>query len=191
MACSNKSILTFGFTLVELVVTFAIIIVITIGVIIQFRQQSPNQTLENATDTYRSLFVEMRTNALTSKLCCGIGTLPNGYGVAVVLDGAPDNTIVTFADWDADNIYTSSSADSVLSTTILQDDISLTGCDDGTTKVTNSLGGTCTVLLRTGGFNGFYYNGGQITATLTLEFTEPDTGNTSQLTMYPVTYLIE
>lgn len=189
MTCCYKSILKPGFTLVELVVTFAIIIVITIGVIIQFRQQSPNQTLENATDTYRSLFVEMRTSALTSKLCCGISTLPNGYGVAVVLDGVPDNTVITFADWDADNIY--SSSDSILATTILQDDVSVTGCDDGTTKVTSGSGDTCTVLLRTGGFNGFYYNGGQITATLMLEFTEPDSGITSQLAIYPMTYLIE
>lgn len=190
MACCYKSIRKPGFTLVELVVTFAIIIVITIGVIIQFRQQSPNQTLENATDTYRSLFVEMRTNALTSKLCCGISTLPSGYGVTVVLDGAPDNTIIAFADWDADDTY-NSSFDTVLSTTILQDDVSLTSCDDGTTKVTTGTGGTCTVVMRTGGFNGFYYNGTQITATLTLEFTEPDAGTTSQLAIYPMTYLIE
>ncbi|MBI4407587.1 MAG: prepilin-type N-terminal cleavage/methylation domain-containing protein [Candidatus Kerfeldbacteria bacterium] len=190
MTYSNKHSQPTGFTLIELVVTFSIIVVIAIGVILQVRQQSPTQSLENATDTYRSLFVEMRTNALTSKLCCGISTLPSGYGVTVVLDGLPDNTVITFADWDADDIYTSS-VDSVLATTILQDDVSVTGCDDGTNKVTTSPGGTCTVVMRTGGFKGFYYNGGQISATVTLEFTEPDSGTTSQLSIYSATYLIE
>ena len=174
-----------GFTLVELLATMAILLVITVGVIIQFRSLSPTQTLENAADVLRAGFIEMRTAVVTSQTCCG-GTLPAGYGLSMTLDGSPDNTIYYFADMDDDKLYTSS--DTLLRTIVLTD-VDVTKCETSAGDVVTA--GTCTLQIQPGGFNGIYYNAARLDAgTVTVTLTHAN-GDSTTLTVYGQDYVIE
>lgn len=176
-----------GFTLVELIASFAIIVIIALGVFIQFRQLSPNQSLENAADVARSILLEARTQAMTGKTCCSTATTPVGYGVYIVLDGLPDNSVIMFAEMDGDYQYTA--ADTVLTTTLLDDDISLTSCADDSTTTTS---GSCTIIFQSYGLSGLYYNGSLTTDKgITYTFTEPAASATRSIVLYPATYVIE
>lgn len=175
-----------GFTLVELIASFSIIVIIALGVLIQFRTLSSTQTLENGVDVVRSVFLQARTSAITGQTCCSSVTTPAGYGVYIQLDGVPDNTLVWFADSDNDQTYTSS--DTVLSETILTDDVHLTSCDDGTTTTTTD---SCTLVFVTPGFSGLYYNGTTATTELTWTFYEESSGSTQSVVIYPLTYVVE
>ena len=174
-----------GFTLVELIATFSIIVIIALGVFIQFRSLSSTQTLENGLDIARSIIQQARTNAITAQTCCGLTTPPNGYGVSITIDGAPDNEIIWFADIDNDQLY--SSSDTVLSSTTI-DDVNLTSCDDGTTTTTS---GDCTVIFQPPGFSGLYYNKVLASDTVSLTFTEASSSTTQSIVIYPTSYVIE
>ena len=189
MTSSNyptKSGLAAGFTLVELMVTLAILMVITVGVIIQFQTLSPNQTLENASDIFRSTFVDMRTGVVAHQKCCG-DIIPDGYGLIITLDGKPDNTILLFADLDGDHVYTSSS-DQLISTTVLPDNVDITECSTPTSSVT---AGICTVVLTTGSASSLYYTGSAASETITFTLTEARTSSTETLNIYPTGFVIE
>ncbi len=174
-----------GFTLVELVVTFAILVVISVGVIIQFQTLSPTQSLENASDIFRSTFVDTRTNAVANQKCCSDVT-PSGYGLTMTLDGSPDYTVIAFADLDGDHLYTA--ADTILNTVILPDTVDITECSTPTTSVTT---GSCTIVLETGSNGGIYYNGVTASETMTFELTERNAGSTTSLNVYPQGFVIE
>ena len=176
-----------GFTLVELIATFAIIVVIALGVFIQFRQLSPTQSLENAADVTRSVLLDARTRAMAGLTCCATSTTPVGYGMYLELNGAPDNTLVLFAETDGDYLYTA--ADTTLSTTILDDAISVLSCEDETTVTTS---GSCTVVFQSDGLSGLYYNGTLATGKgIIYTFIEPDSTSMRLITLYPATYVIE
>lgn len=177
----------FGFTLVELIASFSIIVIIALGVFIQFRQLSSSQSLENAADIARSVLIDARTQAITGLACCSTDETPLGYGVFVALDGLPDNSLILFAEIDGDYTYTA--ADTVISTTLLDDEVSLTSCADGSTTTTS---GSCTVVFLSYGFSGLYYNSALASGNgITYTFTEPDSTNTSSIILYPSTYVIE
>lgn len=174
-----------GFTLVELVVTFAILIVISLGVIVQFQNLSPTQTIENASDVFRTTFVDMRTEVVANQMCCG-GITPSGYGLLITLDGSPDNTIIRFADTDGDHLYTL--ADTIVNTVVLPDRVDITECSTPTTSVTS---GSCTLVLETSTDGSIYYNGTQASETMTFEVTENRTGTSAVLNVYPQGFVIE
>lgn len=167
-----------GFTLLEIMVSFALIALLAVGVIIQFRRLSPAQTLENAVDVTRSLLLQARTTAITGS--------PYGYGVFVDLDSAPQNTLILFAETEGDYVYTTE--DTILSTTVLDNDVSLTACTDGSTITTT---GSCTVIFRAPGFAGVHYNGTDTATTLTWTLTEPVNATSANLLIYPATYVVE
>ncbi len=174
-----------GFSIVELLVTCAILVMIATGVVMQLRNLSPNQSLENASDVLRSTIVDLRTAGMTAQQCCGNIT-PDGYGISIPVGGAQNNTIYFFADLDNDQLY--STGDQLLSTTILQDHITITNCH--TPTVTTSTG-TCTLLLATTSSGTIHYNGSEATETMTFALADVDGTVSAQLNIYPSGFVIE
>lgn len=174
-----------GFTIVELIVSCAILVMIAVGVVLQFRNLSPTQALENGMDVLRSTLVDLRTAGMTAQQCCG-GTTPAGYGISIAVGGTENNTILYFADIDGDYLYTAS--DTLLRTTILQDNITINNCSTAT--VTTSTG-NCTIVLSTAHDGTIYYNGAVASENITFALADVDATTSGQLNVYPMGFVIE
>lgn len=153
-----------GFSLVEIVVSVAILALLTILVfIIQVRSLWPEQALVTGADSTRSMLVLARSYALNGKLCCG-NQLPNGYGLVIALDGQPDNTISLYADLDSTNTYTPS--DAIVSDVVLANPVDVVSCQDTATTV--SATGTCDLLFSATGGRNIYFGGNALSGTFSI-----------------------
>lgn len=162
MASSGRAT---GFTLVEVAVSAAIIIVLVTIIIIQVRTLSPQQAINAGAETARSVFVLARSNAFNGRLCCS-DQLPAGYGVVATLDGHPDNVLSLYADLDDDHVY--SSTDEIITRITLPTNVDVTRCYDTTVSVT---AGTCDLSFATTGNTVSYFDGSTPRGTWYLQLT--------------------
>lgn len=143
-----------GFTVIEVVVVALVISIVALIGITQIRSLSPTQSLENGIDDVRSALVLARSYTQTGHVCCS-DQLPNGYGIAFTIDGAPDREASLYADLDSSNSYAAGGSDIVLNTVTLPDGVHFTQCQDSTTTVTS---GTCDILFQGSGIANLYSN---------------------------------
>ncbi|MFA6474910.1 MAG: prepilin-type N-terminal cleavage/methylation domain-containing protein [Patescibacteria group bacterium] len=161
-----------GFTIVELVVTLAILIVITLGVVMQVRRLSPSQALENGSDVVRAELILARTKAFTGQSCCG-GIMPTAYGISITLGSS---TVQQIADT------------TTLSTTILQDNVIVLSCEQNGDVSTT---GDCIIKFNTSSDHSVLYNGGLDPNTIILTVREPKSMTVSTIKVYPAVAVIE
>ena len=124
-----------GFTLVEVIVSMAVLAMLAVAIVIQVRNVSPDQQLENASDVLRSVVENMRTKAATGYSCCG-GRVPFSYGVGFTLNQVSPS-IALYANFNSTAAF--DAGDAVVTTTRLSGNIKLVSCASASTTVTTGV----------------------------------------------------
>ena len=157
-SCGSKYAVA-GFSLVEIIITVAIIGMLAAAAGLNYLNQDPDGIAQRTVSQMRSTVNLARSYAVTGRECCG-GTVPNGYGVYLELDGTPDREYTLYADTDGDFQYTAS-GDEVIQTGVLTTDVSFSQCELGASIITAP--GSCDVLFTRVDFERLvYYNGVQL-----------------------------
>lgn len=172
-----------GFTLVEIIVTMAIMVMLATATYLSIHSLSADQSITNAQNVVRAVLVLARNNANTGHKCCSTDKVPFGYGVYWTIGGTEFSM---YADLDDSQSY--NSGDEIISTSNVESNVDFFSCNDGTTTTTV---GTCDVLFTTGNSSSIYLNGTVLSANATIMVDYSPTGQTGQITVYNGTAVIE
>ncbi|MBI2415651.1 MAG: prepilin-type N-terminal cleavage/methylation domain-containing protein [Candidatus Kerfeldbacteria bacterium] len=187
-----------GFTIVEVLVTAAIIAILATITSLQTGRRDPGGYVHESKELLRSTTELARTYAMTGHLCCNNSYPPDGYGVFWTMDGAPDQSYMLYADLDNNQRYDSDGVDQVITNHSLDDVVNFTSCSDGATTITPNASppNTCDIHFSFGQENQAYhvYWNGIGTGIATLEATvqhQSATTETDTMTVFTKTFLIE
>lgn len=172
-----------GFTLVEIIVTMAIMVMLATATYLSIHSLSADQSITNAQNVVRAALVLARNNANTGHKCCSTDTVPSGYGVYWTNGGTEFSM---YADLDGSNDY--NSGDEIISTSNLESSVDFMNCDGTATAST----GTCDVLFTAGNSSSIYLNGTPLSANATIVVDySPTPTDIGQITVYYPTAVIE
>ena len=182
---SGTGMKSYGFSIIEVIVTVVIVGILATTVIIGLRTLSPEKTAANAAAEVRSALVLIRNYAASGIICCG-DVIPNGYGMLFTMDGTPDDTYQLYADLDVSFNY--STDDSIIQTNVLPDGVDFIGCADSLTTITT---GNCDVFFVQAPMRAVYFNSLLGTSSLRSYIQHTNSGITEDVIVYYQTSAIE